>query len=903
MRKTSRYALFALLLGTAVAALAVYMAPDNSEIALMQMSDRDFDQALKKFSGLHDAGNHSIDVVAPLINLSIYYGDLDKSIALLNGYLDDHPKSVEARRRLAELYKSSQRLNNYCAELEDLQKLSPSTENLRNLADTYDFLGRSQDEMNALTRLVARRDYKPNGEDFIKLATFLRTTGHPDDAIKIMRGYIVDQNYKVELDAPGLAISLLLEQGQTDKAQELAIAYAKKSGNPSDAVNLASQFEEKHQADAASAVLQPFAAAIAKSPELEQKIIDVMLAQNKSDDVYKLLIAQNDSGSLPDLVAPSLIDLALTRKNYDLAAHIINKTDLAGLPEDALLRYAGFTQQAKQPVLAGILRDRLGAAYLQKTPLLNAILALAIQDTPETLRDLQAVPTTYIASPCAHVTVASIYLSHGMSKNALDLLNSTPLPDMLDMLGAVDLATFYLEADKADEGTQQLASVRPSSTPQIQATIDNTLLLMDVGQGKLAAAEQRAQAYSDKDKGILVDAYDFAQRYNQKDVALSFARRLYMLAPSLSARLELAEALTQSGKFADALGYLQAPSEQDAESRHLYMNTLADWIEKAGIKSLPEAQKKEAEKLLLTVLQTMHLDDEERLGYAYLFEDMGRFDQAEKIYVKAAGDGAYGAHNVKELLGFWQDHPSSVAREWIESRARRASGNEKAEWLTALNERGDSASVLILAQNEWKSSPAIADQYVAALIETHEHQKLADALLQMINEESDARRLKQLTSIAVQEDIPTVAGRGWAKVYQADPSDSDAQLELGMAAYDAEHNDKAEPLLGAYLRNNPGTYIVNYAYGEILQDNGKYAEAKPYLEHALQELQSRKELNQEETVDEAHLLLYTGKSQQALALFHQLVDKYPQDKALRADLAETLMEAGQYDEASHLLSR
>ena len=105
-------------------------------------------------------------------------------------------------------------------------------------------------------------------------------------------------------------------------------------------------------------------------------------------------------------------------------------------------------------------------------------------------------------------------------------------------------------------------------------------------------------------------------------------------------------------------------------------------------------------------------------------------------------------------------------------------------------------------------------------------------------------RLKRLAEIANQEDIDAAAERGWRKADQIDPQDAEATRQLGVAAYNANRYDEAEPLLATYLRTNNGDYSVNYAYGEILQSNDKAEEAKVYFERALQKLTESKELSQ-----------------------------------------------------------
>ena len=628
---SNRTILYALLLTGGVAGIGIYIAPSPKEIGLMQMNDRDFSEAFKSFSVLHAAGDNSINVASPLINLDIYYGDIDKAIEVLTQYLADHPHSAEGYKRLAELYKSSQRLDHYCAALEILQKLSPSTGNLRDLADTYDFLGRREEEMGALTRLISSKDYNPADEDYIKLATFLHVAGKSDEAVNVIRSYIKDRDYEVGANTASLAVHLLLEEGKIDKAEDIAARYAVRSGDVNAAIALASQFEERRQPDAAYDLLKPFAKDVGKSPELEQQIVNILLAQRKDDEAMAMLKDQYPIGH-PTPFACACADRSCHRaKGFHAGGRRPKKSDAAAMPEDALLRYANFAQQTKRQTLAQILRERLGPDYLRLAPLLDAVLMIGVNDTFQLPEDIAGGAAKYMVSSTERLTVASIYLSHGIGGEALAMIKSASLPDMLDILGPADLALFYLEAGQPEDGVRQLVAARDDGTLQMQATIDEALLLLDAGQGHMAEAAKKADAYGDKNSDLFADGHDIAQHYGHNDVATMFALRLYKIAPTLPNRLLVAEALVREGRFGEAQAYLKPPAEKDEGSRRLYLDAVADWVEKAGIKNLPDAQKKEAESFLLSSAQGINLSASDRLGFADLFDDIGLFDQAEKF--------------------------------------------------------------------------------------------------------------------------------------------------------------------------------------------------------------------------------------------------------------------------------
>jgi tetratricopeptide (TPR) repeat protein len=293
----------------------------------------------------------------------------------------------------------------------------------------------------------------------------------------------------------------------------------------------------------------------------------------------------------------------------------------------------------------------------------------------------------------------------------------------------------------------------------------------------------------------------------------------------------------------------------------------------------------------------------QRVQFAYLLEEVGMISQAENIFVAAAGNQTHDSFAVTELLGFWEDHPSSIAREWVESRARNSSSAERVGWLTTLNDLGYSQSVIALLHNDWYSSSAVADQYITALVATHDSTKLNEAFTQAIASESNPARLRQLATIADEEDIFGASETAWHKLHQISPNDPDATLQLGMIAYDGGRYDEAEPFLGQYLQHNQGTYQINYAYGDILQQSGKTSSAEPYFERALHQLADIQDKSIEITIDEGTLLFYTGKTQQAMGLFRHLIANNPKNKDIRAEYAELLMKMGQFEEASKLLTQ
>ena len=188
----------------------------------------------------------------PLVNLYTHYGNTEKAAALLETLtVAGYKRSIDARKKLADLYKESQRLHDYCRELEAIQELAPSADGLRKLADTYDLLGLYSQEGHALERLIDIKGYAPKEDDYVKLAVIDRVAGKPDDAIKAIKAGIDVKKYDVNIDTVHVAVQLLLEQRNSKDALTIANAYMQKSAKEADAITLSSLFQTYNKPDAA----------------------------------------------------------------------------------------------------------------------------------------------------------------------------------------------------------------------------------------------------------------------------------------------------------------------------------------------------------------------------------------------------------------------------------------------------------------------------------------------------------------------------------------------------------------------------------------------------------------------------------------------------------------------------
>jgi cellulose synthase operon protein C len=901
MRSRTIIGLTLFVAGTITASL--FLIPSHEEIALMKMKNADFGDAFQRYSTLQSRGDTSINVLVPLIRLHLLYGDIDQAIGLLEDFVAKNPKSVEGRRQLARLYRASQRFHNYAYQLEALQELSPSAADLRELASMYEFLGRHKEQMGALARLVAHRDYYPREPDYMKLATLYRANQQSEDAIAAMLGVINRKEYDVQVDTLHLASHLLLEKGDESRALELVSHYLP-NRQVQDAIVLASLFQQFGRYDSAYGLLTPYLPEINHSPELLTLVVELHLARGHAQEAYALLHQRFAEGALPPPLIVTLNDLAARNKDYALVETILQTAPLKTMPSDALLRYADLTFHMKRPDLAALMQKRLGKDYLEDALLLAAVLEIHARDTPKALTTLLAMQKDAIVTTEQKLIVGSIYLRHGHAGEALEMVDSLPLSNVLTTLDAVEFAELYLATGIPQTGLERLDAMPENAPEKLRASAEQARLLLAVGQGKTDVAQQWLKTHTANDSAMLSEAYDMAMRHRQPALAALFAKHIYDRTPTAQTRLQLAETLLLNNRYGEALAHLQPMSRGNKQARRLYLDTLAEWVRRT--KGEPDNPERAAalESFLASAIQNTDMSIDEKRNLGYLLAEAGFRDQAEEIFMTLAYNQSFDSPDVDELLGFWGKTLSPAALEWIENRAHMAYGPEKAAWLGHLNDAGYPESVLaVLEENPEELETPLADQYIQALAATHNKKRLRIALAREIARESNTDRLKKLTVIARNEDLSGLAAQGWQKIYTLKPQNAEAAKELGMLAFAANRYSEAQKYLEQYLKQNKADYRVNYAYGEILNRKQKKGQARFYYQQAHEQLAEMKHKDLPALLDEAHLLYRNNRVQESMNLYRRLLSKFPSNKTLRADFAEVLIETKQYEEASNVLSQ
>ena len=296
------------------------------------------------------------------------------------------------------------------------------------------------------------------------------------------------------------------------------------------------------------------------------------------------------------------------------------------------------------------------------------------------------------------------------------------------------------------------------------------------------------------------------------------------------------------------------------------------------------------------------LSGEEKRAIGFKLIDAGRREWALPVFVDLARAVPPDHPDVAELLFLWGPRPAAL--DYLEERARHASGTERTAWLSLLLDAGApdrAAAIARAALPVPGQGGALLDVYLRALAELHETGALAAAISREVAATADAGRVRQLAGLA--RDAGAAASEAaYSRLLALRPGDGEARHWLGVLAYSQARYTVAERHLSALLTASEGSYDDNFHYGEICRRKGKRAEARTYYGRVLRLIEALPSPPLEARTAHAQALFRCGYAERALREFRTLVAASARNGDLRADFAAILLEAGLYDEAGDVLA-
>lgn len=398
MAGNKKYYLMVVLFVVAALAVSALLLPGKQEMALMQMKDRHFADALKSYEAQAARGNLSLDNANHLAELYLQAGAVNKAIDIMEKFVAQNPANLEARTKLGTLYQYGGRDEAYIANLEEIQRLNPKSENLKLLSNLYNSRAEYDKQAGALRRLIDA-EQGANPEHYKELANVLAAQKAPADGVLALKKLRDTTPAEFGLREEAMLVTLLLDDKRPDEARQEVESWL---GSHSDAEHGAALLGILHyhgSPQLAAPLLTHFTdAQINASPELLAQYVQLQLALGQEEEAYRRMRALHSAGRLPEVLRGRLLLVAETRGDTNLVGALLTTTSLTTFDEQELLGLLELAVAHNDITLvAGMTQTFAAESYRTSHPVLVAALAVANAqaDTDARLAAAYALPPEF----------------------------------------------------------------------------------------------------------------------------------------------------------------------------------------------------------------------------------------------------------------------------------------------------------------------------------------------------------------------------------------------------------------------------------------------------------------------------------------------------------------------------
>src|SRR3954451_3046075 len=182
---------------------AVLSVPDTASLGYMRFKDGDYVGAREDFEQRWKAGDRSIDVIMPLVEIYQTLADPDRGIEVFESLVAIRPGDVSARRMLGEFYRQALRPGDYVRNLEFISRMDAAGNNPK--ADNRD-----------ADRATAARATATRAADLRELAAIYRVSGQIDRQLDALTR--LSELTRGEDESGRLRAELLAAQGRVEEA-------------------------------------------------------------------------------------------------------------------------------------------------------------------------------------------------------------------------------------------------------------------------------------------------------------------------------------------------------------------------------------------------------------------------------------------------------------------------------------------------------------------------------------------------------------------------------------------------------------------------------------------------------------------------------------------------------------
>ncbi|MDT8445670.1 MAG: hypothetical protein RRB13_02080 [bacterium] len=879
---------YAVLILAAVGILgALSMIPSEDEVAFLNFKDKNFKDALTRYEAQYAAGNRSPSLIGPLCDLYLQYGQVNAAITVLEDNLERLPDQLEVRRRLAKYYQYAQRPADYLINLEALSRLKPDREILRQLAQIYNYNEQYDHQAETLRRIIS--EFEPTHEDYINLAYLYAAQGKIEEAYQVVLELFDQRFAQVEPAEIDFALSLMLDLNRRDEALKLAlrVIQGKWVGQLERITNL---FQQKGASSIAFKLLEPFEAQENLPQGILLALVSIQISQNRQEVALERLRQRFDQRNLPVALVETYLELILEFSDAEELSRFIAQANLTLLDESHHFLIAKRLVRTGKFGDARILKQRLSKEYLEENWLVSAVLEV-VSDGYDSAATQLAISRNRNLEDWRRLFLARVYHELDLPELSKDLLIQVRKLSSVRHLSMNEVTEMYLYHDLTPLAYQLLNQEKKrvagqELSYQLPVLYAWMSILGAMGRSEEILAELRQIENPPAD--LFRQLYFIGVRFQQHPLALDAARSFEALEKSPEATGYLANALALNEQYEEAMPLLSG----------LYVSNPVEWMDPYAKGLWALGRRQEWLDLWLNELNQPGVTDPRRVQIAFNLLDKNYKQEAEAIFLTQAQNQGPTGPAVQQLLFLWGLRPEPGQIEWLQRRADAASGTEQAGWYRRLVEVGEGARLaeLVEANQPWSNQPLI-DLYLEYLGNQRDRTDFYRQLSKAIELETNLERLKKLARMAGNQPLAEAA---FKKLLAALPSDKEASAQRGITAFLQGKFSSAEGYLSDAIDQGIVDAEVYYYYGQLLlrKDDPK---GKDWLRQAMALFEVSGKTGIEVQLFRAQILWDLGERKQCIAIYRQLIQAYPLEIGLKADLANRLIEMGRIGEAEELI--
>ncbi|MEO8249507.1 MAG: tetratricopeptide repeat protein [Burkholderiales bacterium] len=952
----------ALLLLLAVAG-SLLLVPRGVELASLYMRWGQVERARPLLEQAYADGDRTGATIGWLARARAATGSVQGSVELLREWVAARPDDIAALELLASIYRGEPRPAEYVAALLQLQERAPTAERQRELARLYEAEGSPAQQMAALKALVERFN-TAEVPDYLTLARLQERQSKPALAFATLARMV--KRHPESFDASVMAAQLKAQVALGDSAAAMKGAREWLRTHPAaltvEASMFAGVFASAGRPDLAIELLEPHRAGPQASATLvtawAQAISDSGHPGDALAGVLKFESASGDGGDAD--LSRLKIGLALAAGKLDVAVQAVNDLGISEVPPDLLEGLATAALSAERKDVLALVRaasDTLGA----ERPVLAARVAFALGDRPATLFWSNAAAAAASDDPTSAIQLARLQKRIGEPRKALFSLQAISLrkaePDEL-----VEYARLCVELGCVTNGLANIGELRVARP---SPAADKAWALLAVSDRKyldvLAWLNSARGGVASPD--LLRDLLHLSMDGKAYPLAIAAGQQLLRQEPSDALRLTVANAMLASGRAAEALVLFRALKDSGGVRDDAYVSTLhaawragapvADELRRIALHRLANDQRSKerdaaiqtlvalgAYAELLPTLERMAESDPQRFmglftdaatktgqrgrlnalwtrlaeadatpsalrsQLAFRLLEAGEKKAADRVFRALAASAAPGDEATQRLLFVWGPRPTADQLDWLESRANRATGGERAAWMRLLIDRQAAPRAIAVYKKAGPESigPSVRDAYLDAAVAGNDKPALAAALREVAAHAATPEQRGRLAQLAANTGVPALERELLESAVVSGDGDPKLQRSLALLAWRNHDIATAERGLVAFNQRTGGDLETHRIVGDIRLKQNDPAAAHRSYEQALAALERSGETGFRVRAARANLLYRLARPREARQAYEVLLAERPNDKNLRADYVAFLMDAGDSDKAQQLLA-